>query len=103
MQNADMAAALGVNPSRVYAVTFGVGAALSGLAGGVLAPVSGVFPTIGVAYIAKSFITVIGGGAAIVTGTASGVGAVRRDQSDRHLSRRRRCSARSRCSPPRSC
>jgi branched-subunit amino acid ABC-type transport system permease component len=71
MQNAEMAAALGVNPSRVYAVTFGVGAALSGLAGGVLAPVSGVFPTIGVAYVAKSFITVIGGGAAIVAGTAS--------------------------------
>ena len=71
MQNADMAAALGVNPARVYAVTFGVGAALTGLAGGVLAPVSGVFPTIGVAYVAKSFITVIGGGAAIVAGTAS--------------------------------
>jgi branched-subunit amino acid ABC-type transport system permease component len=71
MQNANMAAALGVKPPRVYAVTFGIGAALSGLAGGVLAPVSGVFPTIGVAYIAKSFITVIGGGAAIVSGTAS--------------------------------
>jgi len=71
MQNGAMAAALGVNPSRVYSVTFGVGAALTGLAGGVLAPVSGVFPTIGVAYVAKSFITVIGGGAAIVAGTAS--------------------------------
>jgi branched-chain amino acid transport system permease protein len=71
MQNADMAAALGVNPPRVYAVTFGIGAALSGLAGAVLAPVSGVFPTIGVAYIAKSFITVIGGGAAILSGTVS--------------------------------
>ena len=71
MQNANMAAALGVNPNRVYSVTFGVGAALTGLAGGVLAPVSGVFPTIGVAYVAKSFITVIGGGAAIVTGTST--------------------------------
>jgi branched-subunit amino acid ABC-type transport system permease component len=71
MQNAQMAAALGVSPPRVYAVTFGIGAALSGLAGGVLAPVSGVFPTIGVAYIAKAFITVIGGGAEIVMGTAS--------------------------------
>ena len=71
MQNPDMAAALGVNPARVYAVTFGIGAALSGLAGGVLAPVSGVFPTIGVAYVAKSFITVIGGGGAIVTGTTT--------------------------------
>ena len=71
MQNANMAAALGVNPPRVYAVTFGVGAALSGLAGAVLAPVSGVFPTIGVAYVAKSFITVIGGGAAVLSGTVS--------------------------------
>ena len=71
MQNADMAAALGVKPARVYAITFGIGAALSGLAGGVLAPVSGVFPTIGVAYVAKSFITVIGGGAAMVAGTVS--------------------------------
>ena len=71
MQNPAMAAALGVNPSRVYAITFGAGAALTGLAGAVLAPVSGVFPTIGVAYVAKSFITVIGGGAAILSGTIS--------------------------------
>jgi len=71
MQNANMAAALGVNPPWVYAVTFGIGAALSGLAGAVLAPVSGVFPIIGVAYVAKSFITVIGGGAAILSGTVS--------------------------------
>ena len=69
MQNANMAAALGLSPPRVYAVTFGVGAALSGLAGALLAPISGVFPTIGVAYIAKAFITVIGGGSAILSGT----------------------------------
>ena len=71
MQNANMAAALGVNPSRVYSITFGVGAALTGLAGAVVAPVSGIFPTIGAAYVAKCFITVIGGGASIVTGTAA--------------------------------
>jgi branched-subunit amino acid ABC-type transport system permease component len=71
MQNANMAAALGVNPSRVYSITFGLGAALTGLAGAVVAPVSGIFPTIGAAYVAKCFITVIGGGASIVMGTAS--------------------------------
>ena len=71
MQNANMAAALGVNPSRVYSITFGAGAALTGLAGAVIAPVSGVFPTIGAAYVAKCFITVIGGGASMVTGTAA--------------------------------
>ena len=71
MQNSDMAAALGVNPSRVYALTFGIGAALTGLAGGLLAPLTGALPTIGAAFIAKAFITVISGGASILAGTAS--------------------------------
>jgi branched-subunit amino acid ABC-type transport system permease component len=71
MQNAQMASALGVNPSVVYAATFGFGSALTGLAGGLIAPITGVVPTIGVSYIAKAFITVISGGTAPVSGTAS--------------------------------
>ncbi|MCB1717654.1 MAG: branched-chain amino acid ABC transporter permease [Candidatus Competibacteraceae bacterium] len=71
MQNADMADALGINPSRVYMLTFTFGAALTGLAGGVLAPLTGIVPSIGATYIAKAFITVISGGAAIATGTLS--------------------------------
>ena len=74
MQNPEMAASLGVSPDRVYAITFAVGAALSGLAGALIAPVSGVVPTMGAAYIAKSFITVITGGAAMLAGTASASG-----------------------------
>lgn len=70
MQNREMASSLGIEPSRVYAVTFAIGAGLSGLAGGLLAPISGVLPTMGVAYVAKAFITVITGGASVVTGTA---------------------------------
>ena len=69
MENAEMADALGVSPARVYATTFAIGAALSGLAGGLLAPITGMLPTIGIVYIAKAFITVIGGGAALLTGT----------------------------------
>lgn len=68
MQNPAMADALGISPSRVYSVTFAVGAALSGLAGGLLTPLTGVVPTMGGAFIAKAFITVIGGGPAILTG-----------------------------------
>ena len=71
MQNAEMAAALGVSTSRVYMVTFGIGAAISGLAGGLLAPITGILPTIGTVYIAKAFITVISGGAAILAETVS--------------------------------
>jgi branched-subunit amino acid ABC-type transport system permease component len=71
MQNAEIASTLGVSPARVFAITFTIGAALSGLAGGLIAPLSGVVPTMGTAYIAKAFITVITGGAAILTGTLS--------------------------------
>lgn len=68
MQNPRMADALGIAPGRVYAATFAVGAALAGLAGALLAPVSGVVPGMGASFIAKAFITVIGGGPAVLTG-----------------------------------
>ena len=70
MQNASMAAALGTNVRAVYSVTFGIGAAVSGLAGAVLAPIAGVLPVIGATYIAEAFITVIVGGASPLAGTA---------------------------------
>ena len=69
MQNADVASSLGYNPQKIYMWTFTAGAALSGLAGGVLAPLTGLLPSSGSLYIAKSFITVITGGAAIISGT----------------------------------
>ncbi|KIZ40391.1 urea ABC transporter [Rhodopseudomonas palustris] len=71
MQRADIAATLGVSTSRIYMITFGLGSAVAGLAGGVLAPITGVVPTIGATYIAKAFITVISGGTAILAGTAA--------------------------------
>ncbi|MEQ8452368.1 MAG: branched-chain amino acid ABC transporter permease [Nitratireductor sp.] len=71
MQRADMAAALGYSPDRVYMVTFCCGSALSGLAGGLLAPLVGLVPTTGGTYIAKAFITVISGGASIIVGLLS--------------------------------
>lgn len=71
MQNPTMAASLGISTSTVYSVTFGAGAALSGMAGALIAPLSGVLPTMGISYVAKAFITVISGGAAIIAGTLS--------------------------------
>jgi branched-chain amino acid transport system permease protein len=71
MQNPVMAESLGVDTGKVYAATFGLGAALTGLAGAVLAPSSGVVPIIGLTYIAKAFITVICGGATVLAGTAA--------------------------------
>lgn len=71
MQGADVVSALGYNPRKIYMYTFSAGAALSGLAGGVLAPLTGLLPSSGGAYIAKAFITVITGGAAVISGTLS--------------------------------
>jgi urea transport system permease protein len=74
MQNADMTAALGIDPRKLYSLTFGIGAALAGLAGGLMAPMTGVIPTMGGAFIAKAFITVICGGPAIIAGSAVSAG-----------------------------
>ncbi|MBT3171687.1 MAG: branched-chain amino acid ABC transporter permease, partial [Rhodospirillaceae bacterium] len=75
MQNPDQAAVLGISPPRVYMITFGIGAALTGLAGGLLAPISQIIPTVGFTYVAQAFITVITGGTGAITGTivASGI------------------------------
>ena len=85
MQNPGMASALGVAPERVYAATFTLGAALAGLAGGLIAPLSGVVPTMGTAYIAKAFITVITGGCRDADRHADRVGAARERVDDRHV------------------
>ncbi len=75
MQSAEVAASLGYNPRTVYMVTFTIGAALSGLAGGVLAPLTGLLPSSGGGYIAQSFIAVITGGAgAVLAGTLASSG-----------------------------
>ena len=71
MQRSEMAAALGYSPDRIYMITFFCGSALSGLAGAVLAPLVGLVPTSGGAYIAKAFITVIVGGPSLIAGLIS--------------------------------
>ncbi len=74
MQNPNISSALGVNRSLVYMLTFGFGSALTGFAGAVLVPIVGAYPTLGVAYIAKAFITVISGGHLPLVGTTTASG-----------------------------
>lgn len=69
MQNPEMVAALGIQPSTIYMATFALGSALAGFAGAIMAPLTGVVPALGLAFIAKVFITVSVGGAAIFGGT----------------------------------
>ncbi|RQR40722.1 branched-chain amino acid ABC transporter permease [Burkholderia sp. Bp9142] len=71
MLNPELVSVLGFNRQRIYAVTFALGAALSGFAGALLAPISGVTPHMGAAYIAKAFVSVICGGGSPVMGLIS--------------------------------
>lgn len=66
-----MAETLGIRTTWVYMTTFGIGSAVTGLAGGLLAPLTGVVPSMGVNFVGQSFITVITGGASMIAGTLS--------------------------------
>lgn len=70
IQVPHMANALGVDTRRVYALTFGVGAALAGLTGGLYAPTMTMVPTMGATFIMEAFVTVVVGGADVLLGTA---------------------------------
>jgi branched-chain amino acid transport system permease protein len=61
-QNLVAARLYGVEPRRLYAVTFGLGAALAGAAGGLYGVVSQITPYIGTSLTAKSFVIAIIGG-----------------------------------------
>ncbi len=61
-QNLTAARLHGVNPKRVYALTFGLGAALAGAAGGLYGVVSQLTPYVGVTLTARSFVVAILGG-----------------------------------------
>lgn len=70
----EMAAGVGINAKRINMLTFGFGAALAGAGGALLAPVAGVVPSMGQAYVGRAFMTVVVGGPGVLTGTAAAAG-----------------------------
>ncbi len=74
MENPEMARVLGADVSSLYMITFGLGTALAGFAGGLLAMTSTIGPFYGRGYTPQAFITVVVGGAAdIVVGASASV------------------------------
>lgn len=61
-QNLVAARLYGVDPRLLYSVTFGIGAALAGAAGGLYGMISNLTPYIGASLTAKSFVIAIIGG-----------------------------------------
>ena len=61
-QNLTAARLYGVDPRQIYAVTFGIGAALAGVAGGLFGVLTHLTPYVGASLTAKSFVIAIIGG-----------------------------------------
>lgn len=71
-QNRDAAALSGVDVPFVYAVTFGIGAALLGLFGSLLATFIPISPQVGLSFGIRSFIVVVLGGIGSIPGSIVG-------------------------------
>lgn len=69
-QNREMASVLGVPVSRVDVLAFMISSGLAALAGSLLLPLTGVYPTIGLDVTVNAFIVVIAGGLGNLRGAA---------------------------------
>jgi branched-chain amino acid transport system permease protein len=63
---------MGVEPTTIFALTFGLGAALAGAAGALLAPIFPISPLAGTVYLGKAFVTCVLGGLGSVSGVLIG-------------------------------
>lgn len=70
-QNADSCTLVGVDVERIYALTFGIGTALAGLAGLLTATIFSFNPGFGSGELLKSFVVVVLGGLGSVLGTGA--------------------------------
>lgn len=61
-QSRNAARALGIDPDQVSAVSFGIALAYAGVAGALIALISPLSPSLGVAYAGRSFAVVVLGG-----------------------------------------
>jgi branched-chain amino acid transport system permease protein len=58
---ADMASLQGVNPNRTYLIALVLGCAISGFAGGMMAPVFAISPSMGTIILPVMFVIMLGG------------------------------------------
>ncbi len=70
--NREGAQMVGVNISKVYRITFGVGAALAGASGALLSSVYTISPSMAASLIGKAFIVTVLGGLGSVNGAIFG-------------------------------
>jgi branched-chain amino acid transport system permease protein len=71
-QNPNAARILGIKVQRMRKLAFGIGLALTGIAGALLGPIFLVNPIMGVPFAVKSFVIVVLGGMGSIKGTIVG-------------------------------
>jgi branched-chain amino acid transport system permease protein len=76
LENPALARASGLSTTRIYAFTFTAGAALAGLAGGLVVPLFSMFADLGVRFLIQSFLAVLLGGVGTFEGPALGAGVI---------------------------
>jgi len=68
----EVARLMGVNVREIYAITFGIGAAITGLAGASISPFVIIFPEMGLGYTIIAFCVVVLGGMGYMPGALWG-------------------------------
>jgi branched-chain amino acid transport system permease protein len=71
-QDKEIARLMGVNIRKIYAITFGVGAAITGMAGSLISTYFIIFPQMGLPYTIIAFCVVVLGGMGYVPGALWG-------------------------------
>ena len=74
MRNPQMAAACGINVSRVNALTFAYGSGLAGIAGVMMSGFKTVFPAMGTPMVVDGFLVVVAGGVGSLLGSIASAG-----------------------------
>jgi branched-chain amino acid transport system permease protein len=69
-QNADSCTLVGIDVNRIYTLSFGIGSALAGVAGVLLATIFSFSPNTGSSELLKSFVVVVLGGLGSIYGVA---------------------------------
>lgn len=71
-QNPEIARACGINTQHVRMVSFGLGAATAGVAGGIAGMLYTIYPFMGLEYLLKAFVVVVLGGLGSLVGAIAG-------------------------------
>jgi len=71
-QDRELAELMGINSKKIYVMTFGIGAALCGIAAALASPIYYVFPVVGFTFAPLCFVVVVLGGLGSFIGTIIG-------------------------------